>query len=72
VINHGASLTAVSAVCTHLGCLVHWEESMNLILCPCHGARYKQTGEIITGPQPKPLKQYKATVKNDDLIVSKA
>jgi cytochrome b6-f complex iron-sulfur subunit len=72
VINHGGSLTACSAVCTHLGCLVHWEEGKNLIFCPCHGAQYKQTGEIITGPQPKPLKQYKVRVENDDLIISKA
>lgn len=70
VVNHGGSLTAVSAVCTHLGCLVHWEEAANELACPCHGAKYKQTGEIISGPQPKPLKQYKAKIDGDSIVVS--
>ena len=72
VVNKGGSLTAVSAVCTHLGCLVHWDNAANQLACPCHGAKYKQTGDIISGPQPKPLKQYKATIKGDDIIISKA
>jgi cytochrome b6-f complex iron-sulfur subunit len=70
VVNHGNSLTAVSAVCTHLGCLVHWDEAANELACPCHGAKYKQTGEIISGPQPKPLKQYKAKIDGDSIVVS--
>jgi cytochrome b6-f complex iron-sulfur subunit len=72
VINHGGKLTACSAVCTHLGCLVHWEEGQNIIFCPCHGAKYKQAGDIISGPQPKPLKPYNVRVENDDLIIAKA
>ncbi|NTW55210.1 MAG: Rieske 2Fe-2S domain-containing protein [Chlorobaculum sp.] len=70
VVNHGGTLTAVSAVCTHLGCLVHWEEAANELACPCHGAKYKQTGEIISGPQPKALKQYKAKIDGDSIVVS--
>lgn len=72
VINKGGALTAVSAVCTHLGCLVNWQNADNQLFCPCHGAKYKVTGEIISGPQPKPLKQYKARIEGEDLIVSKA
>lgn len=72
VVNSGGKLTACSAVCTHLGCLVHWESAENLIACPCHGAKYKQTGEIISGPQPKPLKLYKARVDGDNLVVFKS
>ncbi|NTU67592.1 MAG: Rieske 2Fe-2S domain-containing protein [Chlorobiaceae bacterium] len=72
VVNKGGALTAVSAVCTHLGCLVRWEEADNQLFCPCHGAKYKQTGEIISGPQPKPLKQYKARIDGDSIIISKA
>ena len=71
VVNKGGALTAVSAVCTHLGCLVHWEAGSNELQCPCHGAKYKQTGEIISGPQPRPLKQYKAKIESDNIIISK-
>ncbi len=72
VINDNGKLTACSAVCTHLGCLVHWDKSLNLIACPCHGAKYKQTGEIISGPQPLPLNAFKARVEGENLIISKA
>ena len=72
VINDNGQLTACSAVCTHLGCLVHWDNAQNLISCPCHGAKYKQTGEIISGPQPLPLPSFKARVEGEDLIIAKA
>ncbi len=72
VINDNGKLTACSAVCTHLGCLVHWDNALNLISCPCHGAKYKQTGEIISGPQPLPLPAFKARVEGADLIIAKA
>ena len=48
----------------------HWEDAANQLACPCHGAKYKQTGEIISGPQPKPLKQYKAKLDGDSIVVS--
>jgi cytochrome b6-f complex iron-sulfur subunit len=72
VINDNGKLTACSAVCTHLGCLVHWDNAQNLILCPCHGAKYKQTGEKISGPQPLPLPAFKARVEGENLIISKS
>jgi len=72
VVNKGGALSAVSAVCTHLGCLVHWDNSGDLFACPCHGAKYKLTGDIISGPQPKPLKAYKAKIEGDNIIISKA
>jgi cytochrome b6-f complex iron-sulfur subunit len=72
VINDNGKLTACSAVCTHLGCLVHWDNALNLIACPCHGAKYKQTGEIISGPQPLPLPAFKARVEGENIIISKS
>jgi cytochrome b6-f complex iron-sulfur subunit len=72
VVNDNGKLTACSAVCTHLGCLVHWDHAQNLIACPCHGAKYKQTGEIISGPQPLPLASFKVRVEGENLIIAKA
>jgi cytochrome b6-f complex iron-sulfur subunit len=72
VINDNGKLTACSAVCTHLGCLVHWESAAGQIACPCHGAKYKQTGEIISGPQPQALKSFKVKVDGENLVISKA
>src|SRR4051812_31996422 len=32
----GGDLIALSAVCTHLGCIVQWEKDKQDFLCPCH------------------------------------
>ena len=44
------SLTVLSAVCRHLGCIVEWNSSERTWDCPCHGSRYTAEGRVINGP----------------------
>ena len=53
---------ALSAVCTHLGCLVNWNEKTGQLDCPCHAAIFDTQENVLAGPAPSPLPSYEVIV----------
>lgn len=48
-------LQGLSAVCTHLACIVHWNNAERSWDCPCHGSRFDLDGKVLQGPAVRPL-----------------
>ncbi len=54
---------ALSAICTHLGCIV--SEVAWGFQCPCHGSKFNKHGDVIGGPAPKALEWLKVSMSPD-------
>ncbi len=55
IVSSPDGFVVLSAVCSHLGCLVNYNKGKKEFQCPCHGGRYDLTGRNIAGPPPAPL-----------------
>lgn len=73
VVRTGAtSAIALSAVCTHAGCTIAYQESSMDLACPCHGSVFSLSGQVSAGPARSALKTHVATVNSSDITVSLA
>ncbi len=59
--------TALSLVCTHLGCTV--EQATDGFACPCHGSRYNARGKVLRGPALKPLRSLRIETTADGRLL---
>ena len=72
IVRTSGGFFAVSAVCTHLGCVTQWKPEANMIACPCHGSKFEPNGKKIEGPAPRPLPHFSVTLTADgELLVDK-
>ena len=75
--NEEGSFYAISSICTHLGCTVNKrpvnipEQPEKVIFCPCHGSIYSVTGNVISGPAPRPLDRFRIRMQDGKLIIDK-
>ncbi|MDQ2588043.1 FAD-dependent oxidoreductase [Saccharothrix yanglingensis] len=55
--DHDGRAHGVSLRCTHLGCLVRFNQAEVSWDCPCHGSRFDVDGEVLEGPATEPLER---------------
>ena len=65
-------IRALSAVCTHLGCIVEYKPEQKIFKCNCHGSLFDLNGKNIAGPAPAPLQPYRVELKQDEVIITQA
>jgi cytochrome b6-f complex iron-sulfur subunit len=61
--------TALSLICTHLGCTVWQDTDTNGLTCPCHGSRFEENGKVLQGPAKKPLATLRVELTADGHLV---
>jgi cytochrome b6-f complex iron-sulfur subunit len=62
-------VVALSAICTHAGCVVDYNSSTTQLDCPCHGSVFKTDGSVVRGPARSALKVYAATLSSNSITV---
>lgn len=70
IVHSSQGFVAFSAVCTHLSCLVNFDQDKQQITCPCHGGVFDLNGNVVGGPVPRPLPPYKVEVVGSKVVVS--
>ena len=59
----------VSAICTHLGCVVKWDDATQTLECPCHAARFGKDGQVLAGPPQSGLPVFPTRVADGQIII---
>jgi cytochrome b6-f complex iron-sulfur subunit len=73
VVNTDQGVKAYSAICTHLGCVVAWNDMIGLIQCPCHDGHFNPaTGAVVSGPPPSPLTAITVSVEGGQIFLTEA
>jgi Rieske Fe-S protein len=57
---------AFAGTCTHLDCIVEFQSDQQRIWCNCHNGEYNLSGQVVAGPPPKPLEEYKVDLVPSD------
>lgn len=69
VFRDSGGLSAHSLVCTHMTCLLNFSEDGRSLICPCHGSRFNERGEVETGPATKALPWYRLSISDTGHLI---
>jgi cytochrome b6-f complex iron-sulfur subunit len=75
VLSGERTVRAFNAVCTHLDCTIEFRPGTSDMFCPCHNGVYDMNGRNVSGPPPRPLEEYKVTLRGtpgqEEIVVSR-
>jgi len=67
LIHTESGFSALSLVCTHLGCTL--ESDVDGFACPCHNSRFDAEGKVTHGPAAKPLPALRVEILEDNTLI---
>jgi len=62
-------VVALSAVCTHVRCILDYDRTRNGLGCPCHEGRFDLSGNVLSGPPPRALQRYEVSLRAGEIFV---
>ena len=70
VLNLPTGFAALSALCTHRGCTLRWEDTRRLLVCPCHEGQFDERGNVVSGLPRRPLPHVHVGIVAGEVYVS--
>jgi len=71
VVHQARGFVAMSAWCTHRGCVIKWDAQRRVFNCPCHEGQFDERGNVIAGLPLRPLTRFRVGQVRGDLYVSR-
>lgn len=59
----------LSNICTHLACRVSWRPDLQHYVSPCHNGHFDITGNVISGPPPRPLDEFEMKIEDGNIYI---
>ncbi len=63
------NLVGLAGVCTHMHCVLGWQEHDRSLVCPCHDGAFDLNGNVLKGPAPRPLKRFDVETRLGDVYL---
>lgn len=63
-------IVALSAVCTHVRCILKYDRERHGLICPCHAGRFDLAGNVLGGPPSRALASYNVSVRAGEIYVT--
>ncbi len=63
------TLVGLSGICTHVRCVLNWNEERRTLDCPCHAGSFDLNGNVLSGPPPRALVRYRVETRAGEIWV---
>jgi cytochrome b6-f complex iron-sulfur subunit len=64
-----STLVGLSGICTHMRCVLTFDEGQGTLICPCHNGSFDLSGNVLTGPSPRSLTRYRVETRLGEMYL---